>query len=292
MQVYTQDFFFEQSKPLISQALSEDLGCRGDISTQYCLLDNPQSEAVLYARQDGIIAGVQLATYAYRLGQDKDSVCIENFKKDGDFVACDDKIMRVRAGAKLLLERERTVLNFMQRMSGIATHTQRLVSKISSYHTRLLDTRKTAPCLRSVDKWAVLIGGGENHRFGLYDAIMLKENHIDYAGGIQSALKNLQQRLGSKGKKYSVIVEARGFSEFLHIKHLGVGLVDRILLDNFSPKEVALAVEENKGQFQLEASGGITEENISTYAQAGPDFISMGYLTHTVQAFDMSILVQ
>ena len=288
--MYTEDFFFEHAKPIVSRALSEDLGSQGDISAAYCLEENRPGKAVLYARASGCIAGVRLAEYIYALGQARDDFHIERFKSDGDAVRHGDKLIEIHAGARLLLERERTVLNFMQRMSGIATYTQKLVSHIAHTTTRLLDTRKTAPGLRAVDKWAVAIGGGTNHRFGLYDAIMLKENHIDYAGGLTQAFQRLRQQLKQLSKRPPVIVEARDYAEFLEVKRLGKGLVDRILLDNFSPQEVALAAAETQAAFQLEASGGITEDNIAAYARAGVDFVSMGALTHTVQAFDISAL--
>lgn len=286
---YTEDFFFEKSKRTAIRALEEDLG-RGDVSAQLCVPAEQKARAVLYAKQSGIISGVRLAAYLYTFDR-VESMQVRILKSDGMLVRPGDAIMEVLGSARRLLERERTALNFVQRMSGIATLTQDFVSQIHPFKTQLMDTRKTAPGLRFTDKWAVFSGGGSNHRLGLYDAVMLKENHIDYCGGLARAIEKLAQyRREHKEAALPIIVEARNFEEYIGLSTRGRGVVDRILLDNFSPAEVRRAVETKPVGIDLEASGGISRENVKAYAATGVHCISIGSLTHSVKAFDLSVL--
>ena len=206
---------------------------------------------------------------------------------DGTPVKNGDIAFTVVGSSRSILATERLVLNFMQRMSGIATQTFKIVSLLEGTNTRLLDTRKTTPCIRYMEKWAVRIGGGENHRFALYDMIMLKDNHIDYAGGIKPAIESTLSYLKETGKKLKVEVEVRNLDELNQV--LEVGGVDRIMLDNFTPSELENALKLIPSQYETEASGGITLETIREFAQTGVDFISVGALTHSFKSLDMSL---
>ena len=212
---------------------------------------------------------------------------MEELLKDGDEVVPGDVAFYVTGSAQSILQAERLMLNIMQRMSGIASMTHRVSKTISHTKTHLLDTRKTTPNMRYLEKWAVRIGGGVNHRFGLYDMVMIKDNHVDYAGGIDKSLERVRAYLKKKNLKIAIEVEARNLAEVKEI--LNAGGADRIMLDNFSPEEVKEAVLFIDGRAETEASGGITPETILPYAEAGVDFISMGALTHSVKSLDLSL---
>lgn len=269
---------------IIQTALAEDLG-DGDHSSLACISAEAQGVAKLLVKDSGIIAGVDLArliceTYDPSLG-------FEELIHDGEEVQPGQIAFYIRGKAQSILAVERTLLNFMQRMSGIATQTHELVKLLEGTKTRLLDTRKTTPGIRYMEKWAVRIGGGVNHRFALYDMIMLKDNHIDFAGGIQAAVSRTHDYLQSTGKELKVEIEVRNLDELEQV--LAIGQVDRIMLDNFTPGLLKEAVERIDGRFESEASGGITRETLRTYAETGVDYISVGALTHSFRSLDMSL---
>ncbi len=236
-------------------------------------------------KENGVLAGVWVAEKVFRKLDPRLKMNI--YKTDGTFVEIDDVAFTVEGDIRFILAAERTVLNFMQRLSGIATHTFRMVREIEGTTTKILDTRKTTPLLRELEKYAVRLGGGENHRFGLYDMILIKDNHVDYARGVENAIEAVTGYLSQKGKKLKVEVEVRDFEELLDA--LNSGHIDRIMLDNFSVEDVASAVELVNGRCELEASGGITLENVRMYAETGVNYISMGSLTHHIKSLDMSL---
>jgi nicotinate-nucleotide pyrophosphorylase (carboxylating) len=269
---------------IIDNALREDIG-DGDHSTLSCVPEFAQGEAHLLVKEDGILAGVELAEMIF-LRFDAD-LKIEVLIKDGEKVKKGDVAFIVRGSSRSILSTERLVLNFMQRMSGIATQTNKIVSIIEGCNTKLLDTRKTTPGIRYMEKWAVRIGGGYNHRFALYDMIMLKDNHIDYAGGIKPAIQRANDYLKQNGKKLKIEVEVRNKTELLEV--LEVGNVDRIMLDNFTPAEIRNVLPLIPNHYETEASGGITLETIRSFAETGIQYISVGALTHSVKSLDMSL---
>lgn len=269
---------------IIDLALLEDLG-DGDHTSNACIPESAEGHAYLLMKEDGIIAGIELAKKVF--AKVDNTITIETINHDGDAVKKGDIIMKVYGKTRAILRAERVVLNFMQRMSGIATTTHRLQSKINHYGTKLLDTRKTTPGHRTLEKWAVKIGGGTNHRMGLYDMVMLKDNHIDFAGGIEKAINTTHNYLKEKGKQLKIEIEVRDFDELQQV--LKVGGVDRIMLDNFIPEDLKKAVEMIGGRFETEASGGITAETLETYAATGVDYISMGALTHNIKSLDISL---
>jgi nicotinate-nucleotide pyrophosphorylase (carboxylating) len=269
---------------IIDNALREDIG-DGDHSTLSCVPEFAQGEAHLLVKEDGILAGVELAEMIF-LRFDVD-LKIEVLIKDGEKVKKGDVAFIVRGSSRSILSTERLVLNFMQRMSGIATQTNKIVSIIEGCNTKLLDTRKTTPGIRYMEKWAVRIGGGYNHRFALYDMIMLKDNHIDYAGGIKPAIQRANDYLKQNGKKLKIEVEVRNKTELLEV--LEVGNVDRIMLDNFTPAEIRNVLPLIPNHYETEASGGITLETIRSFAETGIQYISVGALTHSVKSLDMSL---
>lgn len=271
---------------LINLAIKEDLG-EGDHTSIACVPLNKKGKAKLFAKDKGIIAGVELGIFIFKT-LDK-SVEINALKQDGDLVNPGDTIMIVEGNEQLLLQAERLVLNFMQRMSGIATFTDRFNQVLKGLNTKLLDTRKTTPGLRKIEKWAVRIGGGTNHRMGLYDMIMLKENHIDYAGGIEPAIKKTIAYLEKIDKKIPIEVETRDLTELKEV--LKVGGVQRIMLDNFSLDNLREAVTLIDGRFETEASGGINLKTVRAIAETGVDYVSVGALTHSANSFDISMLV-
>ncbi len=269
---------------IISRALAEDIG-DGDHSSLSCIPKNVQGKAQLLIKEDGVLAGVELAEMVFK--QVDSCLKIEHFIPDGANVKKGDIAFYVSGSSLSILSAERTVLNFMQRMSGIATSTKRMVKALNNPNCYLLDTRKTTPGLRLIEKWAVRIGGGKNHRIGLFDMIMLKDNHIDFAGGIVEAIARTHKYLKETNRDLKIEIEARSINDVKKI--LEVGGIDRIMLDNFSPTDMVNAVKLINGKFETEASGNITIENIHQYAQTGVNFISSGSLTHHIKSLDMSL---
>lgn len=268
----------------IKNAIAEDLG-DGDHTSLSTIPANAQGKAKLLIKEDGIIAGVELAQEIFK--QVDANLQIEVFINDGAAVKYGDIALTVSGSSQSILLAERLVLNCMQRMSGIATKTNHIVQLLSGYHTQLLDTRKTTPGLRYLEKWAVRIGGGVNHRIGLYDMILIKDNHVDYAGGIANAINAANQYLKEKNKQLEIEIEVRNLTELGEV--LDSGNVNRIMLDNFSFTDLKEAVRLIDKKYITEASGGIVEENVAEYAACGVDYISMGALTHSVKSLDMSL---
>jgi nicotinate-nucleotide pyrophosphorylase (carboxylating) len=269
---------------IIDNALLEDIG-EGDHSTLACVPKGAQGTARLLIKEKGILAGVELAQMIFN--RFDPNLKIEVFITDGTAVEVGDVAFEVSGSSRSILSTERLVLNFMQRMSGIATQTNRICQLIEGTNAKLLDTRKTTPGIRYLEKWAVRIGGGHNHRFALYDMIMLKDNHVDYAGGIRSAIERTHEYLSANGKELKIEVEVRNEQELREV--LEIGGVDRIMLDNFSPEKIRRALPMIPETFETEASGGITEANIRAYAETGIQYISVGALTHSVKSMDMSL---
>ncbi len=268
----------------IKSALAEDIG-EGDHSSLGAISASDRSKAQLLIKDNGIIAGVELAEKIFH--QFDPSLQIQFVKKDGDHVKKGEVAFFVEGAARSILSTERLVLNCMQRMSGIATYTHQLRQLIAGTKAQLKDTRKTTPNFRLMEKWAVAIGGGKNHRFALYDMIMLKDNHIDMAGGIQPAINNTKAYLKSIGKNLPLEVETRTLEEVSEV--LAVGGVDVIMLDNMSIELMKKAVILIDGKSQTEASGGITESTLRQVAETGVDYISVGALTHSVKSLDLSL---
>jgi nicotinate-nucleotide pyrophosphorylase (carboxylating) len=269
---------------IIDLALREDIG-EGDHSTLACVPENATGSARLLIKEAGILAGVELAQLIFH--RFDPTLKIEVLLKDGASVQPGDIAFTVSGQSRSILSTERLVLNFMQRMSGIATQTDRISRLIEGTGAKLLDTRKTTPGIRYLEKWAVRIGGGYNHRFALYDMIMLKDNHIDYAGGIRQAIDRVHEYLNTTGKKLKIEIEVRNRDELRQV--LEAGRVDRIMLDNFTPDDIREILPGIPEKYETEASGGITEANIRSYAETGVDFISVGALTHSVKSLDMSL---
>jgi nicotinate-nucleotide pyrophosphorylase (carboxylating) len=268
----------------IKNALIEDVG-DGDHSSLASIPKNTTNKAHLLVKDNGIIAGIELAKMIFN--EVDETLTIEQFLQDGDKVEFGDIAFIVKGNSISILTAERLVLNCMQHMSAIATKTAYLNSLISDTKCKLLDTRKTTPLNRTIEKWAVKIGGGVNHRFGLYDMIMIKDNHIDFAGGIAKAIQKTKKYLIENNKNLEIIVEARNLDEVNQI--LNEGGIKRILLDNFDYETTKKAIVIIGGKYQSESSGGITEETIAEYAKCGIDFISVGALTHSVLNFDLSL---
>lgn len=271
-------------RQIISNAFKEDLG-DGDHTSLATVPESAVGEAKLFVKDNGIIAGVELAKYIFN--QFDPDLEIEVFIEDGAAVRKGDIALEVKGSSRSILSTERLVLNFMQRMSGIATKTHNLASKIGHLPAKLLDTRKTTPGIRIMEKWAVVIGGGHNHRMALYDMVMIKDNHIDYAGGIAAAIERTKQYLAYQDKDLKIEVESRNLAEVQEI--LDTGGVDRIMLDNFSPREIEEALKFIPDSIETEASGGIDEHSIVAYAETGVDFISSGALTHSFKSLDLSL---
>jgi len=269
---------------IIKNALLEDIGS-GDHSSLASVPQNAKGKMKLLAKANGIIAGIEVAKEVLR--QVDDAVSMQCFKKDGDEITFGDVVFELEGSAQSMLTAERTLLNFMQRMSGIATVSKQYADAVKGTKTKILDTRKTTPNLRELEKYAVKIGGSENHRFGLYDLIMLKDNHIDFAGTIEKAIDDTHEYLKKKGLKLKIEIETRTIDEVKRVvKH---GKIDRIMLDNFTPEKIKEALVLINGQYETEASGGITLENIKEYAQTGVDYISIGALTHHIKSLDLSL---
>jgi len=275
-------------KQLISQfiknALAEDVG-DGDHTSLSTIPAGTKGKAKLIIKEDGILAGIELALAIF---EEVDSnLKVDVLIHDGADVKIGDIALTVEGSTHSILIAERLVLNCMQRMSGIATKTNRIVSLLKDTKTKLLDTRKTTPGLRYLEKWAVRIGGGVNHRIGLYDMILIKDNHVDYAGGIKNAINAARKYLVEKNKSLQIEIEVRNIGELNEV--IEAGGANRIMLDNFNYTDLKAAVQLIDGRFITEASGGITEENVSEYAACGVDYISMGALTHSVKSLDMSL---
>ena len=268
----------------IDSALKEDIG-DGDHSTLAAIPEELEQEAKLHIKADGVIAGLQLAEWIFQRFDPELQVTL--LKKDGDVVSEGEIGLTVKGKARSILSTERLVLNCMQRMSGIATYTRELSDMIKHTNAKLLDTRKTSPNFRICEKWAVNIGGGENHRFGLYDMVMLKDNHNDYAGGIKKAVERTKKYLADHNKELKIEVETRNLDEVRDA--LEVGGVDVIMLDNMLPSVMREAIQLIGGKCKTEASGGITEKNIKEMAETGVDYISIGALTHSYSSLDISL---
>ena len=268
----------------IKNAIAEDVG-DGDHTSLSTIPAGTQGKAKLIVKEDGILAGVELALEIFN--QIDSSLIVDVIINDGAAVKYGEIALTVAGSTHSILLAERLVLNCMQRMSGIATKTNRIVQLLKPYQTKVLDTRKTTPGLRYLEKWAVVIGGGVNHRIGLYDMILIKDNHVDYAGGIANAIIAANNYLKANNKKLAVEIEVRNLTELQQV--LEQGNVDRIMLDNFELPILKEAVSLINGRFVTEASGGIVEENVTQYAECGVDFISMGALTHSVKSLDLSL---
>ncbi len=271
-------------KQFIYNSLKEDIG-DGDHTSLSTIPETATGKAKLLIKEDGIVAGVALALDIFKAVDP--NLHVDVLIEDGASVKYGDIVLLVTGNTRSILAAERLVLNTMQRMSGIATTTSSVVKQLATTQTKVLDTRKTTPNLRFLEKWAVRIGGGVNHRFGLYDMILIKDNHVDYAGGISPAIKAAQKYLKQNSLNLQIEIEVRNLQELQEVINLGG--VDRILLDNFNFEELKRAVALVDGKFITEASGGITLENALQYAKCGVDFISMGALTHSVKSLDMSL---
>jgi len=268
---------------LIDLAFAEDIG-DGDHTTLCCIPDEAMGKSRLLIKEEGVLAGVEVALKVFNRFDPE--LQVEVLLTDGARVKSGDVAMIVTGRVRSLLQTERLMLNIMQRMSGIATMTARYVERLKGTKTRVLDTRKTTPGMRMLEKQAVKIGGGVNHRIGLFDMILLKDNHIDFAGGIRNAIDRCHAYLQEKGLDLKIEIEVRSFDELQQV--LDRGGVDRIMLDNFSVSDTKKAVDIIGGRFETESSGGITYETIRDYAEQGVDFISVGALTHSVKGLDMS----
>lgn len=268
----------------IKNAIAEDIG-DGDHTSLSTIPLGTQGKAKLIVKEDGILAGVELAIEIFN--QIDPSLKVNVLIPDSTAVKYGEIALTVEGATHAILLAERLVLNCMQRMSGIATKTNRIVQLLKPFKTKVLDTRKTTPGLRYLEKWAVKIGGGVNHRIGLYDMILIKDNHVDYAGGIANAIIAANNYLKEKNKNLAIEIEVRNMEELKQV--LAQGNVDRIMLDNFELPLLKEAVELIAGKFVTEASGGIVEENVAEYAACGVDFISMGVLTHSVKSLDLSL---
>lgn len=276
-----------QRKAFIEAALAEDIG-NGDHSTLASIPADAKGAAVLKIKDDGIIAGVDLAQDIFEFLEPGAEFTMN--KKDGDKVMKGEMAFEVTAKVHTILQAERLVLNSMQRMSGIATLTAQYVDKIKGYKSKVLDTRKTTPLFRAHEKEAVRIGGGYNHRMGLYDMVMLKDNHIDFCGGIEKAIERTNEYLRKNALNLKIEIETRTLNDVSEV--LRVGGVHRIMLDNFTPQELEKALSLIEGKYETEASGGITLETIESYARTGVDFISVGALIHQARSLDLSLKAQ
>ena len=268
---------------LLDLAFAEDIG-DGDHTTLSCIPEDAMGKSKLLIKEQGVLAGMEIAKEIFF--RFDPSMKVEVMIKDGTEVKPGDVAMVVTGKVRSLLQTERLMLNVMQRMSGIATMTRKYVKQLEGTHTRVLDTRKTTPGMRMLEKEAVKIGGGVNHRIGLFDMILLKDNHVDFAGGIDKAILRAKEYCKEKGKNLKIEIEVRNFVELQQV--LDLGGVDRIMFDNFTPEQTRKAVEMVGGRFETESSGGITFDTLRQYAECGVDFISVGALTHSVKGLDMS----
>ena len=268
---------------LIDLSFAEDIG-DGDHTTLCCIPEDAMGKSKLLIKEDGILAGVEIAKEVFH--RFDPTMQVEVLMGDGTKVKKGDVAMIVTGKVRSLLQTERLMLNIMQRMSGIATMTSKYVERLEGTHTRVLDTRKTTPGMRMLEKQAVKIGGGCNHRIGLFDMILLKDNHVDFAGGIANAINRCHEYLKQKGLDLKIEIEVRNFDELKQA--MDCGGIDRIMLDNFSVADTKKAVEIVGGKYETESSGGITFDTLRDYAECGVDFISVGALTHSVKGLDMS----
>ena len=273
----------ELIEKLIELSFAEDIG-DGDHTTLSSIPEDAMGENILIIKEDGVLAGVEMAKRIFA-HFDKE-LAVEVLINDGAEVKKGDVAMRVSGKVRSLLQTERLMLNVMQRMSGIATMTRKYVKQLEGTNTRVLDTRKTTPGMRIMEKEAVKIGGGVNHRIGLFDMILLKDNHVDFAGGIKQAIERAKEYCREKGKDLKIEIEVRNFDELQQV--LDLGGVDRIMFDNFDTTATRKAVEMVAGRFETESSGGITFDTLRDYALCGVDYISVGALTHSVMGLDMS----
>jgi len=269
---------------LIQLAFAEDIG-DGDHTTLSCIPETAKGKVKLLVKEDGILAGVNVAGRIFHTFDPELIVTV--FISDGAEVKVGDIAFTVEGKVRSLLQTERLVLNVMQRMSGIATTTRKYVNLLKGTRARVLDTRKTTPGMRMLEKEAVRIGGGTNHRIGLFDMVLLKDNHIDFAGGIENAISRAKEYLWQQGKNIPIEIEVRNFDELNRV--LATGGVDRIMLDNFTVEDTRKAVNIVAGKYEIESSGGITYDTIRAYAETGVDFISVGALTHSVKSLDLSL---
>lgn len=270
-------------KQLISLWFAEDIG-DGDHTTLSCIPASAKGKSQLIIKENGVLAGVNVAREIFKAFDPELSMNV--YIQDGTEVKVGDIAFDVEGKVQSLLQTERMMLNIMQRMSGVATRTREYVKALEGTKTRVLDTRKTTPGLRLLEKEAVKIGGGVNHRIGLYDMILLKDNHVDFAGGIENAILRTKEYLKEKNKDLKIEIEVRNFDELAQV--MAVGGVDRIMLDNFTPENTRKAVDMIGGKYETESSGGITFDTLKQYADCGVDFISVGALTHSVKSLDMS----
>jgi len=276
--------FDEQLRFLVESAFREDVG-DGDHTTLSCIPPDARGKAVLKIKQDGILAGMEIAEKIFRLKEP--SAVFTPFKQDGDNMRDGEEAFEAEASVHVILQCERLILNCMQRMSGIATLTRQYVDKLQKYKTRVLDTRKATPNFRLLEKEAVRIGGGINHRFGLFDMIMLKDNHIDYAGSLEKAIEKANAYRQAYRPHLKIEVETRNIEEVQRV--LDVGMVDRIMLDNFTPRQLSRALALIGEQYETEASGGINLSNVEDYARTGVDYVSIGALIHQARSLDLSM---
>ncbi len=270
-------------KQLISLWFAEDIG-DGDHTTLSCIPASAKGKSQLIIKENGVLAGVNVAREIFKAFDPELNMNV--YIQDGTEVKVGDIAFDVEGKVQSLLQTERLMLNIMQRMSGVATRTREYVKALEGTKTRVLDTRKTTPGLRLLEKQAVKIGGGVNHRIGLYDMILLKDNHVDFAGGIENAIHRTKEYLKEKNKDLKIEIEVRNFDELAQV--MAVGGVDRIMLDNFTPENTRKAVDMIGGKYETESSGGITFDTLKQYAECGVDFISVGALTHSVKSLDMS----
>ncbi len=273
-------------RKLIDAALREDVG-DGDHSTLCCIPADAKGKAILKIKQDGVLAGIDIAKKIFKYK--KPSSNFVQHKNDGDEMKFGEIAFEVETFIHTILQCERLVLNCMQRMCGIATLTKQYIDKLKSYRTKLLDTRKTTPNFRLLEKEAVKIGGGVNHRFGLFDMIMLKDNHIDYCGGIEQAIDRAYDYVQRYKPHLKIELETRSLEDIKKVMDFGKGKVHRIMLDNFTAAQVAEGVKLINGHFEAEASGGITLDNIQQYAETGVDYVSVGALIHQAKSVDLSL---
>jgi len=276
--------FDSQLQFLVTNALKEDIG-DGDHTTLSCIPPDARGKAILHIKQDGILAGMEIAEKILKFKEP--GARFTPYKQDGDVMRDGEEAFVAEASVHTILQCERLILNCMQRMSGIATLTRQYVDRLQRYKTRVLDTRKTTPNFRLLEKEAVRIGGGLNHRFGLYDMILLKDNHIDYAGSIEAAIEKASAYRQAHKLHLKIEVETRNLDEVKRV--LAIGKVDRIMLDNFTPRQLAEALSLIGDRFETEASGGINLNNIEDYARTGVDYISVGALIHQARSLDLSL---
>ncbi len=268
----------------LTNAIREDVG-DGDHTSEACIPDNTQGRAELLIKDNGILAGVHVAQKVFQLIDPE--IRMDIHMEDGEYVRPGVIVFEIHGNVRSILLGERLALNIMQHMSGIATQTRAFVDQVKGLNARILDTRKTTPGMRILDKEAVRIGGGENHRMGLYDMILIKDNHIDYLGSLEKAIDAVHDYFEKQGRTWKIVIEARDLESVDRI--LAHGGVDRIMLDNFSLEDTRTAVERIDHRFETESSGGITLENVRAYALCGVDYISVGALTHQITSLDMSL---